>query len=191
VSAVFQQVSSPTESLILVNDTDEQIGFCSKLECHQGEGLLHRAFSVFIFNREGQLLLQQRSAQKPLWPLYWSNSCCSHPHEAESIEDAGRRRLREELDLQCELEFLYKFQYQANFDNLGAENEFCHVFAGYTDGDVRAHPDEIAAWRYISPEELTREIAEDGDRFTPWMKMEWQRIQADFLNDILGRCKKT
>lgn len=188
MSAVYQQVSSPTESLILVDEADEAIGFRSKLECHKGDGLLHRAFSVFIFNREGQLLLQQRSEQKPLWPLYWSNSCCSHPHEAEDVEDAGRRRLREELSLQCTLDFLYKFQYQANFQDLGAENEFCHVFAGYTDDRVIAHPDEIADWRYIEPEELTREIAAEPGRFTPWLKMEWQRIQADFLDDILARC---
>jgi len=188
VSAVHQQVSSPTESLILVDDSDEQIGFRAKSECHQGNGLLHRAFSVFIFNREGKVLLQQRSEQKPLWPLFWSNSCCSHPREAEKVEDAGRRRLREELNLQCELDFLYKFQYQANFGELGAENEFCHVFAGYTDDGVIAHPDEIADWRYIDPDELTREIAEDGSRFTPWLKMEWQRIQADFLDEILARC---
>jgi isopentenyl-diphosphate Delta-isomerase len=190
VSAVHQQVSNPTESLILVDDTDEQIGFCTKSECHLGNGLLHRAFSVFIFNREGKLLLQQRSEHKPLWPLYWSNSCCSHPHEAEEVEDAGRRRLREELNLQCELDFLYKFQYQANFGDLGAENEFCHVFAGYTDDSVIAHPDEIADWRYVDPETLTREIAEDGSRFTPWLKMEWQRIQAEFLDQILTRCAR-
>ncbi len=101
MSAVHQQVSSPTESLILVDDTDEQIGFCAKSECHRGNGLLHRAFSVFIFNREVKVLHQQRSEQKPLWPLFWSNSCCSHPREAEEVEDAGRRRLREDLNLQC------------------------------------------------------------------------------------------
>jgi isopentenyl-diphosphate delta-isomerase len=188
VSAARQPVSSPTESLILVDETDQQIGFRSKIDCHQGDGILHRAFSVFIFNSEGKLLLQQRSEQKPLWPLYWSNSCCSHPHEAENVEDAGRRRLREELDLQCDLEFLYKFKYQANFGELGAEHEFCHVFAGYTDDGVMAHPDEIADWRYIDPAELTREMAADGDRFTPWLKMEWNRIEADFLDGILARC---
>ncbi len=181
-------VSSENECLILVDENDNETGVLSKAECHDGEGRLHRAFSVFLFNQDGELLLQQRASRKRLWPMFWSNSCCSHPREAEEVEDAGRRRLREELNLQCELDFLYKFQYQANFGELGAENEFCHVFAGYTDDGVIAHPDEIADWRYIDPDELTREIAEDGSRFTPWLKMEWQRIQAEFLDEILARC---
>jgi len=189
VSAVRQPVSSPTESLILVDDEDREIGFCSKAECHAGEGLLHRAFSVFLFNSDGKLLLQQRSKQKPLWPLYWANSCCSHPRKSESVEDAGRRRVWEELSLECDLDFLYKFRYQARFGDLGSEHELCHVFAGYTksDGDnnLAVHPEEIADWRYIDPDELTREIAADGDKFTPWLKLEWQRIQKDFLDDIL------
>jgi len=181
-----QPVSSPTESLILVDDEDREIGFHPKAECHAGQGLLHRAFSVFLFNADGDLLLQKRSAQKPLWPLYWSNSCCSHPRESESVEEAGRRRIHEELHLECDVQFLYKFKYQASFGELGSEHELCHVFAGYTTCDVIAHPDEIAEWRYVSPDALTREIAADGDRFTPWLKMEWQRIRTDFLEDILA-----
>ena len=190
MSAARQPVSSPAESLILVDDNDREIGFCSKAECHAGEGLLHRAFSVFLFNPQGQVLLQQRSEKKLLWPLFWANSCCSHPRESESAEDAGRRRVWEELNLKCELTFLYKFKYQAQFGDVGAEHEFCHVFAGQTDDTIVAHPDEIADWRYVKPHELTREIATDGDRFTPWLKLEWQRIQDEFLNDILARCIK-
>lgn len=185
MSAARQPVSNPTESLILVDDADREIGTCSKAECHEGDGLLHRAFSVFLFNSKGKLLIQQRSATKPLWPLYWANSCCSHPHEFETVEDAGRRRVHEELNLECDLSFLYKFKYQAKFGNAGAEHELCHVFAGYTSDDVVAHPDEVADWRFIDPDELTGEIATDGSRFTPWLKLEWKRIQAEFLNEIL------
>jgi isopentenyl-diphosphate delta-isomerase len=185
MNVVHQPVSSPTESLILVDDDDREIGFRPKAECHQGRGLLHRAFSVFLFNEQGELLLQKRSAQKPLWPLYWSNSCCSHPRESESVEQAGRRRIREELNLDCDVQFLYKFKYQASFGNLGSEHELCHVFFGFTADEVIAHPDEIAEWRYVNPDALTREIAADGDRFTPWLKMEWERIRKDFLEDIL------
>lgn len=189
MSAAHNPVSSPAESLILVDEKDREIGFRSKAECHQGEGLLHRAFSVFLFNADGQLLLQQRSAQKPLWPLYWSNSCCSHPRESESVEDAGRRRVREELHLECKPWFLYKFQYQAAFGELGSEHELCHVFAGLVDGDIKAHPDEIADWCFIDPDDLTREIAADPDRFTPWLKLEWERIGADYLDAILARVR--
>lgn len=185
MNAARQPVSSPTESLILVDDDDRETGFRSKADCHAGHGLLHRAFSVFLFNSNGELLLQKRSAQKPLWPLYWSNSCCSHPRESETVEDAGRRRIHEELHLECEVRFLYKFKYQASFRDIGSEHELCHVFAGYTDQDVRAHPEEIAEWRYVSPDRLTREIARSGDRFTPWLKMEWAHIRTNFLDEIL------
>ena len=95
--------------------------------------------------------------------------------------------MREELHLDCEPWFLYKFQYHARFGELGSEHELCHVFAGFVDGEVAAHPDEIADWRYIAPDDLTREIAADPDRFTPWLKLEWQRIRAEFLDDILSR----
>ncbi|MCP4926416.1 MAG: isopentenyl-diphosphate Delta-isomerase [Gammaproteobacteria bacterium] len=186
MSVSLQPVSSPTESLILVDDEDREIGIRPKLECHIGQGLLHRAFSVFLFNANGELLLQKRSAQKPLWPLYWSNSCCSHPRESETVEEAGRRRIHEELNIQSELRFLYKFKYQASFRDLGSEHELCHVFAGFTADEVIAHPNEIDEWRYITPNDLTREIAADGDRFTPWLKMEWQRIRKDFLGEILA-----
>jgi isopentenyl-diphosphate delta-isomerase len=189
VNAARQPVSSPSESLILVDSDDREIGFCSKAECHEGDGRLHRAFSVFLFNQAGELLIQQRSEQKPLWPLYWANSCCSHPRATESIETAGRRRVHEELHIECEPWFLYKFQYQARFGNLGSEHELCHVFAGLADGEISAHPDEIADWRFISPDDLTSEIAADPDRFTPWLKLEWERIRKDFLEDILARIR--
>jgi isopentenyl-diphosphate delta-isomerase len=189
VTAVRQPVSSPSESLILVDVDDKEIGFRSKADCHSGDGLLHRAFSVFLFNRQGQLLLQQRSEQKPLWPLYWANSCCSHPRQGESVLDAGRRRVLEELHLDCEPWFLYKFQYHADFDGQGAEHELCHVFAGLVDGEIAAHPDEIADWRFVDPATLTREIAADPDRFTPWLKLEWECILADHLEDILTRIR--
>jgi isopentenyl-diphosphate delta-isomerase len=186
VSASRETVSSPAESLILVDESDSEVGFASKAECHRGGGLLHRAFSVFLFNSEGQLLLQQRSAAKPLWPLYWSNSCCSHPRAGERIEDAARRRIREELSLQCELEFLYKFMYHAPFGELGSEREFCHVFAGRHTGRISAHPEEIAAWRYVTPDELTAEMAADPESFTPWLKLEWPEIRQDHLARILA-----
>lgn len=187
MSTAHQPVSSLSETLILVDDQDREVGFSSKEECHKGDGLLHRAFSVFLFDPEGKLLLQQRSSQKPLWPLYWSNSCCSHPRQAETVEDAAHRRIKEELNLSCELQFLYKFKYQAQFGDIGSENEFCRVFAGHTDGDVIAHPDEIADWRYIEPSELTREIDADADRFTPWLKLEWRRITEEYLGTVLAR----
>ena len=115
-------VSSDLERLILVDPNDTDIGSMTKLDCHQGDGVLHRAFSVFVFNSRGDTLLQQRSKLKMLWPGYWSNACCSHPRVGEDAKEAAHRRLKQELGLSMELSFLYKFQYQAHFANIGSES---------------------------------------------------------------------
>jgi isopentenyl-diphosphate Delta-isomerase len=172
--------ASDSESLILVDEADREVGHLDKAQCHQGQGVLHRAFSLLIFNDAGELLLQQRSASKRLWPLYWSNSCCSHPRRAETMEAAIHRRLYEELGLRCPLQFLFKFQYQAQFDAAGAEQELCSVFVGRTSDPVRIEPSEISAWRWISPESLQAELAgSEAGKFTPWFVMEWERIWRD------------
>jgi isopentenyl-diphosphate Delta-isomerase len=182
---VSHSTTSDSDSLILVDEADREVGHLDKARCHDGQGVLHRAFSLLIFNEAGELLLQQRSAGKRLWPLYWSNSCCSHPRRAETMETAIHRRLYEELGLRCPLEFLFKFQYQAQFDATGAEQELCSVFVGRTSDPVRVDPSEIVAWRWISPEALQAELAGRGaDRFTPWFVMEWERILRDH-RDVL------
>ena len=168
------------ESLILVDDSDQEVGHASRARCHEGAGLLHRAFSLFIFNDGGEVLIQQRSAVKRLWPLYWSNSCCSHPRRTESMDVAIHRRLNEELGLACALQFLFKFKYQAQFDGAGAEHELCSVFIGRSSAPVRADPAEVAAWRWIAPEALDAEMRAAGAaRFTPWFTQEWARIRQD------------
>src|ERR1700730_11553821 len=134
----------------------------SKAQCHQGGGVLHRAFSLLIFNDAGKLLVQQRAASKRLWPRYWSNSCCSHPRRAESMEAAIYRRLYEELGLRCPLHFLFKFQYQAQFDAAGAEHELCSVFIGRCTDTVSINRNEILSWRWVSPEELQAEMSAGG-----------------------------
>jgi isopentenyl-diphosphate delta-isomerase len=187
VTALDAPGNHPGDLLILVDGDDRELGFRSKEECHRGEGLLHRAFSLFVFNRRGQLLLQQRSAGKPLWPLYWANSCCSHPRRGETVEGAARRRLREELGLDCELGFLYKFEYQARFRDVGAEHELCWVLAGLTDDKPVPNAAEIAACRYVAPDELAAEISRSPDHFTPWLKLEWAEISARHLPAILAR----
>jgi len=152
----------------------------SKALCHAGRGVLHRAFSLLIFNTRGELLLQQRSPAKRLWPLYWSNSCCSHPRGSESMRVATRRRLREELGLVCALEFLYKFQYHAQFDDDGAEHELCSVFIGCSDETPRINREEIHDWRWIAPEILQAEMSgADRAKYTPWFMLEWARIWRD------------
>ena len=172
------------DMLILVDSSDNEIGFLSKSECHMGAGQLHRAFSVFIFNSSGEVLIQKRSPQKKLWGLHWSNSCCSHPRKNENIESAVNRRLAEELTIQCPIHFLYKFTYQENFGNVGSEHELCYVYVGLFDGEIKADPNEVAEYKFLSPQKLDREIKTSSENFTPWMQMEWNTILDSYTSDI-------
>lgn len=181
-------VSFDDEPLILVDGADLIIGYENKLNAHMGHGVLHRAFSIFMFTEDDEVLLQQRSGEKLLWPLFWSNSCCSHPRRGESYQQATHRRLREELAIDAELHYLYRFQYQADFGNIGAEHELCSVFVGKVAEPlvVDVNPSEIADWRWIGCADVDRLVAEDPQRFTPWFMMEWQRLRSDYRAFIAG-----
>ena len=182
-------VSSEGEELILVDADDQETGFLSKAECHDGHGQMHRAFSVFLFNASGQLLLQQRSESKRLWPGFWSNTCCSHPRRGESMPVATRRRLHDELNIETSLEFIYKFRYQATFGSVGSENELCHVYLGLVDDAMVANENEISAVRYLSAEALQREFDTTPEHFTPWFKMEWMTFAKDYRDALSRYCK--
>ncbi|HLZ99386.1 MAG TPA: isopentenyl-diphosphate Delta-isomerase [Steroidobacteraceae bacterium] len=176
-----------TDALILVDAADRVVGRLSKSRCHDGKGVLHRAFSLLIFNGAGELLIQQRSAAKRLWPLYWSNSCCSHPRSGEDMETATRRRLKEELGIACPLQFLFKFQYQAQFDAAGSEHELCSVFIGTCSAPLDVDPNEISAWRWVDPYQLESQLtSSSGVKFTPWFTMEWMRIWRDHRDAVLA-----
>ncbi len=177
-------VSFDSEALILVDATDREIGQRSKADCHDGHGILHRAFSLFVFNPAGQLLLQQRSKGKRLWPGYWANSCCSHPRVGEDMPAATARRLREELGMRGAMRFVYKFQYQADYGDLGAEHELCWVYVGQSADPVKVNRHEVESWRFVTPAELDSEIAERPEAFTPWLKLEWRRLREEF-NHVL------
>jgi len=177
-------VSSDSELLILVDEDDREVGSLSKAACHDGDGILHRAFSVFLFNDEGKLLLQQRSTGKRLWPGFWTNTCCSHPRQGEPLELATERRLRQELGTAATLEFIYKFSYQAKFGDLGSEFELCSVFLGRVGEPPVPNATEISALRYVAREALDREIAAEPARFTPWFRMEWRRLEEDFADRL-------
>lgn len=181
-------VSSEAEELILVDADDRQTGFMSKAQCHDGEGVMHRAFSVFLFNEDGHLLLQQRSASKRLWPGFWSNTCCSHPRRGESMQIATDRRLLDELNVEATLEFVYKFDYQAQFDASGSENELCHVFLGTADSRVRPNEREIAAIRYASGADLLVEFEASPQKFTPWFRMEWLVLLGEHREMLARYC---
>ncbi|TAM75084.1 isopentenyl-diphosphate Delta-isomerase [bacterium] len=173
-------VSFDSEPLILVDADDRVIGHAGKADAHAGKGILHRAFSLFVSNPVGEVLLQQRATSKTLWPGYWANTCCSHPRQGEDMDTATQRRLREELGFTCALEFIYKFQYHAEFGEAGSESELCWVYVGVSDAPIRVNSTEIAAWRFVRPATLDREIEEAPERFTPWLKLEWRRLRRDF-----------
>ena len=131
-------VSFDSERLILVDAADREIGHASKADAHVGKGILHRAFSLFVFNSAGELLLQQRAPGKPLWPGYWANSCCSHPRGGEDMETATQRRLSEELGFTCPLEFVFKFQYRlGNRTVLGVRRHLGRAGSGQRNRDRR------------------------------------------------------
>ena len=178
-------VSSEEEPLILVDESDREIGHLSKGECHDGDGVLHRAFSLFVFNKSGELLLQQRSHEKRLWPLYWSNSCCSHPRRGETMELATERRLAQELGMTSDTRHLFTFQYHARYLDLGSENEVCWVYVGRSTDLPQPNCHEIADFRWISPDDLDREFETQPEVFTPWFAMEWPRVRTAFPK-ILG-----
>lgn len=192
------RVSFDDEPLILVDDQDEVIGFLPKAECHQGDGILHRAFSVFLFDSENRVLLQKRSHSKPLWPLIWSNSCCSHPRRGETLESAVQRRLQEELGISCKAEFLYKFQYHARFEAagelVGSERELCAVFAARwtreaeekKSSGIVVNPTEVAELSWATLEELDTRAADPESNLSPWCRMEWQRLRSDLWPRLKG-----
>lgn len=160
------------DELILVDNVDDEIGFKEKEECHLGDGNLHRAFSIFIFNDKKELLIQQRGKHKMLWPLFWSNSCCSHPRKGENLKDATIRRIMEECGITCDLKEIYKFKYSAKFENKGSENEICHVFIGESNDKVIVDPEEIEDYKWVKIEDLLEDISEHPKKYTPWFKME-------------------
>lgn len=161
--------------IILVNERDEQTGIGEKMAVHK-QGLLHRAFSVFIFNKNGEMLLQQRSMNKYHSPGLWTNTCCSHPLPGEETINAANRRLHEEMGFQTQLEEVFDFIYKADMENGLIEHELDHVFVGEYDGSLHLAADEVMEYRYATMEELKRELLEKPGQFTAWFNIAFPRI---------------
>ena len=166
-----------TEKLTLVNESDEAIGSATRAECHSGNGLLHRAFSVYLFDELGRLMIHRRHESKPLWPGFWSNSCCSHPRHGEDILTAARRRTKEELGLDVELVPIHQYAYHAKFGEIGSEFEFVHVFVGLCDPEeIDPDPEEIADLRLFD-EGAMDDAIEEETIFTPWFRIAWPIVR--------------
>jgi isopentenyl-diphosphate delta-isomerase len=144
-------------------------------------GILHRAFSVLIFNTKGELLLQQRAAHKYHSPLLWTNSCCSHPKPGETITAAATRRLQEEMGFDCELLEVFSFIYQAKLDNELTEYEFDHVFVGYSDSEPVLNPEEVEDWKWIDLKVLQIDIQENPQSYTYWLRDCCDRFIAELV----------
>jgi isopentenyl-diphosphate delta-isomerase len=155
---------------MIVDTSGQAIGTMDKMAAHKS-GTLHRAFSVFIFNSKGQLLLQQRAFDKYHSGGLWTNTCCSHPKLGEFTLDAAHRRLQEEMGLDCELTELFQFSYRHEFENGLIENEYDHVFMGISDKLPLPNPSEVAGFRYMDTDLLLFELFEQADKYTAWFKI--------------------
>lgn len=158
------------EEVILVNELDEQIGLMPKLEAHQ-KAILHRAFSVFVLNKNNEIMLQQRAHQKYHSPLLWTNTCCSHQRNGESNIEAGSRRLFEEMGFRVELKELFHFIYKAPFDNGLTEHELDHVMIGYFDENPIINPEEVEDWKWMKIEEVKEDMLLHPEIYTVWFKI--------------------
>lgn len=167
--------SSGDALVILVDENDNELGVMNKLDAHRPP-VLHRAFSVFIFNSKNEMLLQQRAAGKYHSAGLWTNACCSHPLPGEATPKAALRRLKEELGFETGLEKIFAFTYKADFDNGLSEHEYDHVFVGFYDGHVHADPEEVAAYRYVSIKDIGEWLRTRPEQFTAWFHIAFPRI---------------
>lgn len=167
------------EYVILVDTADRELGTMEKMEAHK-KATLHRAFSVFIFNDRGELMLQQRAAHKYHSPLLWTNTCCSHQRLGESNVEAGKRRLREEMGFEVDLDQKFHFVYKAEFDNGLTEHELDHVMVGYYNGEPTINPEEVASWKWIDMEVLQQDMKDHPQQYTAWFKIIFDRF-VEFL----------
>lgn len=168
------------ENVILVNDKDEPIGTMPKMEAHE-KGVLHRAFSVFILNDNGELMLQQRAMHKYHSPGLWTNTCCSHQREGETNIEAGKRRLQEEMGFVTELEELLSFIYKAPFDNGLTEHEFDHVLMGKHNEAPVINTEEVADWKWMTPKAVKEDIDKNPHIYTVWFKIIFSRFYEHLI----------
>jgi isopentenyl-diphosphate Delta-isomerase len=171
------------EKIILVDENDNQVGTCEKIEGHKNGGKLHRAFSVFIFNSKGEMLLQKRGNDKYHFGGLWTNTCCSHPRDGETTEQAAHRRLSEEMGFDCPIKEIFAFIYKATFSNGLTEWEYDHVFIGTHDGEIKPNPNEADGFVWMTIDDLKKDIIENPqkypdfpERYTPWFKQAFKRV---------------
>ncbi|MDD5979084.1 MAG: isopentenyl-diphosphate Delta-isomerase [Bacteroidales bacterium] len=164
-----------TEYVVLVDELDNKVGLMEKMEAHINP-TLHRAFSIFIFNSKNEMLLQQRALSKYHTPGLWTNTCCSHPRDGESLHDATNRRLQEEMGMQCELKEAFSFIYKADVMQGLVEHEFDHVFIGTSDNLPIINKDEVESFRYDTVENIKADIERNPQNYTAWFKIAFDKL---------------
>jgi len=169
------------EKVILVDENDDMVGTMGKMEAHK-QGLLHRAFSIFIFNSKGEMLLQQRAITKYHSGGLWTNACCSHPMPGEKTQGAAQRRLMEELGFETPVEKIFDFTYKAEFDNGLTEHEFDHVFAGEYEGELEINPDEVNDFVYKEVSAIKNEMQTEPQKFTAWFHIAFPKIEEWWIS---------
>lgn len=176
------------EHIVVINEKNQILYTLPKLEAHHADTPLHRAFSLFLFNRRGQLLLQQRSQKKKTWPLVWTNSCCGHPMLNETNNDAVKRRLFFELHIsQADIfEVIPNYRYRAEMNGI-VENELCPVFIGFTEQEPRPNTDEIASIRWIYWQDWLQEVEKNAEAYSIWCREETKLLET---NDTLHFLKQ-
>ena len=173
------------QEVILVNEQNEVLGVMEKMEAHR-KGLLHRAFSIFVFDKEGRMLLQQRSPEKYHGARLWTNTCCSHPYPGEKTEEAAIRRLEEELGFITPLKEIFSFTYRAEVENGLVEHEFDHVFAGEYEGRIVPNENEVLDFRYEDIEQVRWGLATHPEEFTTWFRLAFPKIETWWRNRYGG-----
>ena len=171
--------------VILVDEKDNPVGTMPKMEAHE-KAMLHRAFSVFILNANDEVLLQQRANDKYHSAGLWTNTCCSHPHPGEDTLGAARRRLKEEMGMEADLQFVFKFMYKAPFDNLLTEHEIDHVFIGKTDQLPVINPEEVASYKYMKPEDIKLDMEQNPQSYTVWFRIIFNEFYKEIFTHKLA-----
>jgi len=166
------------EKVILVDKSDKPLGLMEKMEAHI-KGEMHRAFSVFIFNDKGEMMLQQRALSKYHSPGLWTNTCCSHPRQGEETSEAAHRRMIEEMGFDCEFDEAFTFIYKADVGLGLTEHEFDHVFIGRSDKTPNINPEEVNDWKFMSIENIIEDIAKSPDSYTVWFKIAFKELQKN------------
>ena len=165
-----------SQQVIIVNENDESLGVMEKMQAHE-QGVLHRAFSIFIFDSEGRMLLQQRAGKKYHGAWLWTNACCSHPMPGETVEDAAVRRLKEELGIEIPISRIFSFLYREPVENNLIEHEYDHVFAGEYGGELQPAGGEVAVYKYEDMEMIKSSIEKEPGKFTSWFKIAFPKIE--------------